>query len=152
VEKKYFVNLFKYSEWANKQVYDVIKNEKKIPEKVLELFSHILISQEKWLDRIQTKETEYSSFWEIQSLDRLLKLNSETTQRWLKFLDELEEEDLNKIHAYVNSKGKPFKNTLFEIMTHLVNHGSYHRGQINLVLRQNGLEPAVCDFIVYARG
>jgi uncharacterized damage-inducible protein DinB len=38
-----------------------------------------------------------------------------------------------------------------QIMIHLVNHSSYHRGQIAMLLRQNGFEPVNTDYITYDR-
>jgi uncharacterized damage-inducible protein DinB len=49
--------------------------------------------------------------------------------------------------GYTNSKGEPWTNTVEEILTHVVIHSTYHRGQIASDLRNAGLEPAYTDYI-----
>ena len=49
--------------------------------------------------------------------------------------------------AYVNSKGEHFTSSVSDIITHVLAHGSYHRGQIASSLRDAGHEPAYTDFI-----
>jgi uncharacterized damage-inducible protein DinB len=47
--------------------------------------------------------------------------------------------------------GKYFENNVQQIMIHLVNHGTYHRGQVAMLLRQKGFEPVNTDYITYDR-
>ncbi len=54
--------------------------------------------------------------------------------------------------VYKNLKGDQFENTIEEILFHLVNHGTYHRGQIITLLRGSGVSQAIStDLIVWAR-
>jgi uncharacterized damage-inducible protein DinB len=49
---------------------------------------------------------------------------------------------------YVNSRGEPCSNTPEEVIVEIICHSAHHRGQVALLLRQNGSEPAVStDFI-----
>ena len=50
---------------------------------------------------------------------------------------------------YVNLKGQVFEYPLGREMQHLVNHGSYHRGQVTNFLRQLGAQPVATDLLVY---
>lgn len=54
--------------------------------------------------------------------------------------------------SYRNSAGASFTSTLEEILLHVALHGSYHRGQIAMILRNAGETPAPTDFIAFARG
>jgi uncharacterized damage-inducible protein DinB len=47
----------------------------------------------------------------------------------------------------VNSKGEPYTSSVEDILTHVVFHGAYHRGQIAAKMRESGLEPAYTDYI-----
>ena len=49
--------------------------------------------------------------------------------------------------AYRNSKGEPWTSTVGDILTHVVTHSAYHRGQVASELRAAGFEPAYTDFI-----
>jgi uncharacterized damage-inducible protein DinB len=54
---------------------------------------------------------------------------------------------LSQSVSYTNSKGEAWSSTVQEILTHLVIHSAYHRGQIASDLRAAGQEPAYTDYI-----
>lgn len=56
-----------------------------------------------------------------------------------------------RLIRYRNSNGEQFDNSIADILTHVINHSSYHRGQIFKMLRQKGEEPINTDYITYAR-
>ena len=64
----------------------------------------------------------------------------------------LDAAELNRPVHYVNSAGQEFVNTVRDILFHVAMHGSYHRGQIALLVREAGGQPAATDFIAFARG
>lgn len=59
--------------------------------------------------------------------------------------------DAQSVVHYRNSKGEEFANRLEEIVHHLVNHGTYHRGNIAAMLRQLGQTGVSTDYIIYLR-
>lgn len=52
---------------------------------------------------------------------------------------------------YTNSQGQPFSTPLWQVLLHLVNHSSYHRGQVVTMMRQAGFRPPTTDLIVFYR-
>lgn len=58
---------------------------------------------------------------------------------------------LTDVVKYSNTKGQEFSNSLYDILLHLFNHGTYHRGQIATDMRRNGLEPLNTDYITMVR-
>ncbi len=52
---------------------------------------------------------------------------------------------------YKNYVGDYYETNVEQIMSHLVNHGSYHRVQVAMLLRQKGYEPVNTDYITYDR-
>jgi len=68
--------------------------------------------------------------------------------RTLKILEKIEPE---KMIVYSNSKGETFTNLVKDIIFHIINHSTYHRGQIAMEFRQSGLEPLNTDYIFYKR-
>jgi uncharacterized damage-inducible protein DinB len=54
--------------------------------------------------------------------------------------------------GYTNSAGRSFVTPVGDILLHVALHGQYHRGKVNLLLRQAELEPAPVDFIGFVRG
>ncbi|MBI1850229.1 MAG: DinB family protein [Planctomycetes bacterium] len=63
----------------------------------------------------------------------------------------LHDADVARVIAYRNTEGKPFETPLWQIVLHVVNHASYHRGQIATLLRQLGRTPTNTDLITYYR-
>ena len=79
---------------------------------------------------------------------------STVTERWTaveremrKFLATLSDEALMKPVTYLSLKGDSFTYELWRPMLHLINHQSYHRGQVATMLRQLGLQPPTVDFL-----
>ena len=60
-------------------------------------------------------------------------------------------EDFEKRIDYENSEGRLFNNTVQDILFHIINHSTHHRGQISTDFRQNGLEPLQLDYVFYKR-
>jgi len=52
---------------------------------------------------------------------------------------------------YKNSSGRVFHNRVQDVIFHVANHSTYHRGQMAAEFKQSGLNPLVTDFIVYKR-
>lgn len=76
---------------------------------------------------------------------------AELTSRWHTFLIELLPADLPNEINYKNSKGEPWTSTIEDILSHVLLHSSYHRGQIANEVRAGGEQPAYTDFIHAAR-
>jgi uncharacterized damage-inducible protein DinB len=70
---------------------------------------------------------------------------------WDEFLARLDDEAIARTFQYTSLEGEPFRNTIADILTQLFGHSHYHRGQIALLLRTMGAEPAVTDFVFWTR-
>jgi len=60
--------------------------------------------------------------------------------------------DLAREIQYRNSAGQEFRSTLEDILLHVALHGSYHRGQVSLIVRGGGGEPVATDYNAFIRG
>ncbi|MEX1139456.1 MAG: DinB family protein [Bacteroidota bacterium] len=67
------------------------------------------------------------------------------------YLETLSDEQLSSPLHYKDMKGNAYATVLWKQMQHLVNHGSYHRGQIVTLLRIMGVTPVGTDLIHYYR-
>jgi len=150
--KEYFKDLFKYNNWANQRVYDSILNMDNINEKAVELFSHIINSQKIWLSRVTNKGDNPVHPWEISPLGQCILIANQTGFDWMRFIKETSEENLSLEIVYKNSQDKEFKSKVSDILIHVINHSTYHRGQIALIVKSSGGVPAVTDHIMYKRG
>ena len=68
------------------------------------------------------------------------------------FLDALDPARLAEVLSYVNLQGQTFAYPLRRMLQHVVNHGTYHRGQITTLLRQLGAAPLATDLLLYDDG
>ncbi len=147
--KKYFLKLYQYNQWATTRVLKCIAAQKVDNEKILSLMGHVLAAQFLWLHRIKGLPAPDVKLWGSYSLQDLNSMHEKISQQWLNFVESTEQFD--RMLSYSNYTGQPFTNNVETIMIHLVNHSSYHRAQVAMLLRQLGYEPVNTDFITYDR-
>lgn len=147
--KEYFFRLYRYNEWANLRVLGALERQHVSDEKTLSLFSHLLSAQFLWLHRIKDLPPPDVKLWQTYDLPKLRTLAEEGSRQWNQFVGE--GVSFDRVLKYKNYVGDYYENNVEQIMIHLVNHGTYHRGQIALLMRQNGHEPINTDFITYDR-
>lgn len=147
--KEYFLKLYRYNTWANKRVLGALEQQKVTDEKILTLMSHVMAAQLIWLHRIVGLPAPDVELWKLYSIERLKELSEEGSTRWLQFIEE--HDDFNRQLRYHNYVGHAFENNVEQIMIHTVNHATYHRGQVALLMRERGYEPINTDLITYDR-
>lgn len=67
------------------------------------------------------------------------------------YVDGLDDTNIQDVVAYKLMNGQPGQSPIWQMVQHLVNHGTYHRGQVATMLRQLGAKPAGTDLIVFYR-
>ncbi len=148
--KKYFLKLYQYNAWANRRVLESLERQGVSDEKILSLMGHVVAALILWLHRVKgLPAPKEIRLWGEYSLDQLKSLSEKATQDWLDFVEG--NDNFDREISYKNYSGDPFTNNVEMIMVHLVNHSSYHRAQVALLLRQQGYEPVNTDFITYER-
>jgi uncharacterized damage-inducible protein DinB len=141
--------LFEHDAWANREALSSLIGATKgsqPPAQAVKVLAHVLGAERLWLDRLNRAKPSVP-VWPEAGLDRLRGDFDDMARRWEDYLDDLAPSDLDREIEYVNSLGEPWKNTVGDILTHVVLHSSYHRGQIASHARAAGLEPAYTDFI-----
>ncbi len=143
--KGFFKQLFEYNHHFNlKLAQSLLENRDVTLQKSIKLFSHILNAHEIWNSRIQGKTTTYG-VWDIHNpidFENIIELNQKATNAIVEKLP------LDKLIKY--SKGKGQKK-VSDILFHIINHSTYHRGQIAMDFRENGIEPTATDYIHYEK-
>jgi uncharacterized damage-inducible protein DinB len=146
--KPFFNELFEYSHYFNRKLGDVfIYNADRVSERAIKLYSHILNAHQIWNNRINPKQAHFG-VWEIHSIQDCKQIDSENFENSLVLLDRF---DLNEAIHYTNTRGEAFTNDVKSLFFHIINHSTYHRGQLATELKQNGLDPLVTDYIIYKR-
>ncbi len=146
--KAYFTRLFEYDRHVNLQITTLIKTTQHSP-KVIELMSHLLSAQQIWLSRCEGKPFDSYQLWPKWDVDTFKDIIENNYRDWLAYLST--EADTDRIVAYKNSKGEKFNASLTDILAHVVNHGTHHRAQIGLLLKQDGgIDLPFTDYIYFA--
>ena len=151
--------LYTYNQWANQRVISSVmpltqemftRGMGNSFGSVRDTLAHILSAEwiwlERWLGRSPKALLSASDFPTVQAL----------RQRWTtvqhdqnQYIQTLVPHRLQDEVSYTNTKGERYAYALWRQMVHVVNHSSYHRGQITTLLRQIGAEPVGTDLLVY---
>ena len=148
--KNHFIHLLKYNDWATRQTAGSIMNLKKKYRKSEKLLSHIISAQKIWLNRILKRDIIVDPWQKIIS-DVWIEQNTAITSEWINLIESFQEKDFDARVEYTNTAGEKYTNTVKDIITHVINHSTYHRAQIAQLVNQSGGEPARTDYIVYQR-
>ena len=149
--KKYFRNLFKYNDWANQQLLITLENHDIKNERIIVVFGHLISAQIIWLNRIKELPTSPFPLWEHYKVRELKSMVEESSRNWLNYLDEHQLDTFEEMIFYRNSKGNQYESTIGDIITHVIAHSAYHRGQVAALMRDEGVQPPVTDFIHFRR-
>ena len=147
--KEYFKELLEYSHFYNVELikkYNDGDLHYVLPESSKRLMSHILNVQTNWNHRMVAAEEV--DLWRLLEVDQLMQIEEGNHNKTMEILNQ---KDLEEILEFSNSKGESFKSSIKDIVFHLVNHATYHRGQIAKEFRKKGVDPVVSDFIHYKR-
>lgn len=123
---------------------------------------HLLVAEKVWLDRWVGRSPQNPADAEVYYKEVLATLAREKLDTPAAFerpwravehetrayLDGLREDALPQPLTYINIKGQTWSYALWRTLVHVVNHQSYHRGQVTTLFRQLGAEPPAVDFLV----
>jgi uncharacterized damage-inducible protein DinB len=148
--KAYFTQLFNYDRYANLRILETIKKANDTTESV-RLIAHLLAAQQIWLNRCKKEPPISVILWPDWSIDTFEQTINDNHQKWINFLDGLNNNDFEKQVSYKNSRGESFENKLSDILAHAINHGTHHRAQTGQYLKLAGIKLPNTDYIFYMR-
>jgi len=138
--------LFDYDHWANREALASLAAAGPPPPAALKRMAHIVAAEALWLSRLELRPAPLA-VWPDLSLSQCVTWLGDGQREWKKYLAGLTPERLAEQVRYANSKGESFSNTVEDILTHVVLHSAYHRGQIASDVRAGGQQPAYTDYI-----
>jgi uncharacterized damage-inducible protein DinB len=143
---EYLRHKFAYDEWANREVLDSLKAGVAPATQTVRLLAHILSAERLWLERIR-KQPQSLPVWPEFSLDQCETQIADLARLWREQLSQCSTARLSESVSYQNSKGEPWSSTVEDILTHVLLHSAYHRGQVAIQMRTAGETPAYTDYI-----
>jgi len=137
---------FSYNSWANQEVINAMGTVGGQDKRSLQLMSHIFAAERLWLERLKQKP-QSTPVWPELDLKRCQEQLDELSKLWDEYLELITSGDILQTMSYKNSKGEPWTSSIVDVLTHVVMHSAYHRGQIASHMRESGRTPAYTDFI-----
>lgn len=153
--------LLDYDDWANHRVLRAVAAL--TPEQwkrdlggshggVRGTLAHILGAAWIWLERWKgvspPRLPDEGEFADVMALRERWRVVEEHRRAWF---DGLRPEQLGEPVRYKSTEGKPYEAPLWQLVQHLVNHSTYHRGQVSMQLRLLGAKPTGTDLLTWDR-
>jgi uncharacterized damage-inducible protein DinB len=151
-----------YNIWASQRIFDVIialpeeKQIAEVPSSFTSLFKtvlHMLDAENIWWQRMKMQERivvpSENFTGTFQELANVLIQQSRQWEEWVSSASDL---SLDHVFQYYNNKKEHFKMPVYQMIHHVFNHGTYHRGQLITMLRQLGVDKLPqTDFSLWTR-
>ena len=115
---------------------------------------HVFTADRAWLGRLEGQTPPRANASEFTDLASLLEVWEPVLTRWpgvVETFGDASQLDAGRLIEYKSFAGDPFTNSLGQIVRHVVNHGTYHRGQVATMLRQLGVQAVSSDLIYFYR-
>ncbi|MGH9685054.1 MAG: DinB family protein [Candidatus Acidiferrales bacterium] len=156
-----FRALYDYNSWANRRTLDscaTLSNEQLTRDlgssfrSMRDTLVHILLVEWLWLERWHGRSPAiYPPSTDFPDLAAIKHRWLEVERDLLDYIASLTPEDLQRVVHHTTTAGVPQAQPLWQMLQHLANHGTYHRGQVTTMLRQSGAKPAATDLILFYR-
>jgi uncharacterized damage-inducible protein DinB len=151
-----------YNIWANQKILEIIlplpeeKQKQEMPSSFKSIYDtvlHIWNAESIWWQRMKLEEriifpAENFKGNMQEMVNELLQQN----RKWKDWIDNATDAALDHVFQYYTTKRELFKQPVYQMILHVFNHGTYHRGQLINMLRQLRIEKLPqTDFIVWSR-
>ena len=153
--------LYDYNSWANRRLLDccaALSEEQFVRDlgssfrSVRDTLAHIMGAEWIWLERWHGRSHNAlpppADYFNLEAVRRRWE---EIEQGLDEFVRALTATDLTREFQYQSTRGTQFSTPLWQMLQHLANHGTYHRGQVTTMLRQLSAKPVALDLIAFYR-
>lgn len=150
-----------YNIWASRRLLNTVsslsleeltQDFKTADKSILGTLAHLYAAEKNWLARMKEGRAaiQHRTTADHQ-LESLRQKWTETQDEWKAWIHQLPPEAPNQIMEYLDMQGRQWAQPLWEIVLHVVNHATHHRGQVSGFLRALGKIPPPLDYIAFVR-
>ncbi len=162
--KTHFEQLAAYNRWANARLYeaalalsdtDYQRDTGVFFKSMSGTLNHLLETDRNWMWRLTGQGLHYDrgNIVIVEDRRKLAAARADEDERIVRYVASLDEAGLEGLHSYATTKGKPFVQRRCDILAHLFNHQTHHRGQAHAILSiVTGREPPPLDLLAFQRG
>lgn len=153
--------LYDFNSWANNRTLescaalsteqltrDLGSSFKSVRDTLAHIYGAEWVWMERWHGRVPAGLPSAADF---PDLDTLRRRFAEMDRNLVDYVASLTASDLTRVLTIKTSAGTTFSQPLWEMLQHLANHGTYHRGQVATMLRQLGAKATGTDLIGFYR-
>jgi uncharacterized damage-inducible protein DinB len=144
-------SLLAHAWWADRLMFSTLGSRAEVAPEALRELNHIVGAGEVWLSRLERRPSR-AGVWPDLSIAEASTLAESVHARYRDYGTDRDPAALTALVRYTNSAGQSFETPVGEILMHMALHSQYHRGKINLILRQTGQAPVPTDYIAFQRG
>jgi uncharacterized damage-inducible protein DinB len=154
-------DMFDYNAWANQAMLgacealsqeQLTQDMKSSFPSVRDTLVHILGAERIWLGRLTGKDPAgFPNPTDFPDCEAIATAFAETDAELAKYVAALTPAAVGTEIHYKTTAGTPFKGKPAQMLQHLANHSTYHRGQVTTMLRQLQAKAANSDMIRYRR-
>ena len=154
-------SLFNYNYWVNQRILETtacLSNEQFITPGAVShaslrgTLAHALSAEWAWLRRCQGSSPRgLPSEDDFPDLESLARCWQEEEKAMRSYLAGLTDDDLNSIIRYSRTGGARFETPLWQILLHVINHGTQTRSEAAVLLTQFGHSPGDLDYMIFLR-
>ncbi|MGF1624254.1 MAG: DinB family protein [Alphaproteobacteria bacterium] len=158
----HFHSFARYNAWANRQLYEacacLAPEELYAPRaaffgSIHRTLNHILVGDRLWQARLDAAESAIKSLDELlyEDFTDLRQARTAEDAAIIARVDALDAHDLNREINYVSISMGPQHSRVHEILSHMFNHQTHHRGQVHACLSGTVVKPPSLDLIYFLR-
>ena len=154
-------SLFDYNYWVNQRILEtaagLARGQFTVPGpvshgSVRDTLVHALDAESVWRQRCQGSSPEtFLSQDDFPDLESLARRSHEEEKAMRSYVAGLADEDLSSIVRYTRTAGTWFETPLWQILLHVINHGTQSRSEAAVLLTQFGHSPGDLDYMIFLR-
>jgi uncharacterized damage-inducible protein DinB len=160
VHRSTVLRYLEYHAWATQKIFESVeslsaeemdRDMQTSHSSVFGTLTHMHQADAVWLKRLKGAADAKLNDVSAPDFPALRKQASEVQSALISYAGGLNDSDWTSIIEYRFMSGLTGQSPIYDTLLHLVNHGTYHRGQIAVMLRQLGAQPIATDYIHYVR-
>jgi uncharacterized damage-inducible protein DinB len=158
--QKELSRLHAYSSWATNRMLNAIeqltteqytRDMKSSHGSIQGTLLHLVGAEKIWLSRWKGVTEPFLTLAEVPDLPAMRNVWEDVGRHTVQWLGTMTDAQLNGTFSLKTSTGETVTHIFWQAFQHLVNHSTYHRGQLVTMLRQLEVKPPVTDLIFFYR-